>query len=223
MRWYLKHAFLLLLYQESALQLHESNDDVIIAVATSVHFSNSSILLNFYREKFGNFSWQYFAQKGFANFVAICYRINTTWCPSMIQSLPTTWCRLVLSLSTCYLMHLIPMVQFKHTINDNICYICYRSVHALNPWCSSIMYAAYVIDQRCKQHLKLSAIHLRKGNYARKFWAILGKKCCKILTPFFCEKTILRIRCKSFSNKYNIVSMNDAIDKSHVIYCWISI
>ena len=223
MRWYLKHAFLLLLYQESALQLHESNDDVIIAVATSVHFSNSSILLNFYREKFGNFSWQYFAQKGFANFVAICYRINTTWCPSMIQSLPTTWCRLVLSLSTCYLMHLIPMVQFKHTINDNICYICYRSVPTLNPWCSSIMYAAYVIDQRCKQHLQLYAIHLRKGNYARKtFGQFWGKSVAKFW-HLFCEKTILRIRCKSFSNKYNIVSMNDAIDKSHVIYCWISI
>jgi hypothetical protein len=35
--------FILLLYQESVLQLHESKDDVIIAVATSVHFINSSI------------------------------------------------------------------------------------------------------------------------------------------------------------------------------------
>ena len=75
---------ILLLYQESVLQLHESKDDVIIAVATSVHFINSSISRNFYREKFGKFSWQYFCAKRFCDFVAICYRINTTWCPSMI-------------------------------------------------------------------------------------------------------------------------------------------
>jgi hypothetical protein len=51
------------------------------------------------------------------------------------------------------------------------------------------MYAAYVIDQRCKQHLKLYAIHLRKGNFAReKILGNFGEKVLQNSDTFFAKK-----------------------------------
>ena len=67
--------YIILFYQESALQLHASSDDVIIAVATSVHSSNCSILRNFLQKTIWQTFVTIFLRK---NVLQFCWNLLST-------------------------------------------------------------------------------------------------------------------------------------------------
>jgi hypothetical protein len=111
--------FLILFYQESALQLHESSDDVIIAVATSVHSSSCSILRNFLQETI----WQ--------TFVTIFWRKN------------------VLQLRWNLLSNNYNMVSINDTVYSCVSMYYLHILHILSIYNAQYACSCYVIGLSC--------------------------------------------------------------------------